>query len=347
MASTLKEIADHMGVSHVTVSHALRGTGRMAEDTRHRIQQTARRMGYRPNAAARTMASRQTHNIGVVIHSLGLQCGGWHAYDTVSGINSIIEPAGYTTCLVQMHDVESGEDGMARVFREQALDGMIVHAALLPRARHHLGELSDSIIWCDAGLQESTNCVWRDEVQAGRLVANAVAEAGYRKALVVSGESHSERPYRHGHQREAGLRDGFERAGVAMQCVRIESGNAAHLQMIIDQMHPDVAVVAADYSHVEPIALMFPSAGWSPGVHFALACCDDRSWFAVHWRNLSRARFNRYKMGQQAANMMLQRMSSHERSVESHIELPAWYPGHVKELSIPPTLVPREKLIGR
>ena len=53
--TTLKDIAVAAGVDTMTVSRGLRGEGRMAPATRNRVLETARRLGYKPNAAARAV----------------------------------------------------------------------------------------------------------------------------------------------------------------------------------------------------------------------------------------------------------------------------------------------------
>ena len=56
----LQDVAREAGVSTATVSHVLNGKGRIPESTRARIRDIAERMGYRPNAAARSLASGRT-----------------------------------------------------------------------------------------------------------------------------------------------------------------------------------------------------------------------------------------------------------------------------------------------
>lgn len=63
----IKQVAAAAGVSVTTVSHALNGKGRLNEQTRRRVQDVAARMGYRPNALARSLAGGRTGLIGLAI----------------------------------------------------------------------------------------------------------------------------------------------------------------------------------------------------------------------------------------------------------------------------------------
>ena len=63
----IKQVAEAAGVSVTTVSHALNGKGRLNEETRQRVREVAQRLGYRPNALARSLAGGHTGLIGLAI----------------------------------------------------------------------------------------------------------------------------------------------------------------------------------------------------------------------------------------------------------------------------------------
>ncbi|MFD9077460.1 LacI family DNA-binding transcriptional regulator [Streptomyces erythrochromogenes] len=64
---TLLDVARAAGVSKSTVSDALQGSGRVAEATRDRVQETADRLGYRPNSAARRLRRASTGAVGLYL----------------------------------------------------------------------------------------------------------------------------------------------------------------------------------------------------------------------------------------------------------------------------------------
>ncbi len=67
MVGKLDDVAAVSGVSRSTVSRVLNG-GSVSEDTRQRVQAAMEQTGYRPNLAARTLASGRSGVVGVVIH---------------------------------------------------------------------------------------------------------------------------------------------------------------------------------------------------------------------------------------------------------------------------------------
>ena len=67
MARTLDDLAALSGVSRATVSRVING-GPVSEETRRRVLEVLERTGYRPNRAARTLASGRSGVVGVVMH---------------------------------------------------------------------------------------------------------------------------------------------------------------------------------------------------------------------------------------------------------------------------------------
>ncbi|WP_352801239.1 LacI family DNA-binding transcriptional regulator, partial [Mesorhizobium sp. M0320] len=63
----LKDIAVATGYSANTVSLALRGSLRIPEETRDRIQSAAQSLNYFPNTIAQALVSRETRTIGLVL----------------------------------------------------------------------------------------------------------------------------------------------------------------------------------------------------------------------------------------------------------------------------------------
>ena len=63
---TISDIARVAGVASSTVSKALNGSPEVSEPTRARVAEVATRLGYRPNAIARSLKTRTTHTLGVI-----------------------------------------------------------------------------------------------------------------------------------------------------------------------------------------------------------------------------------------------------------------------------------------
>src|SRR5919199_5922307 len=67
--TNIQELARRSGVSVATVSRALNGSPEVNEATRQRILALARELDYTPSAAARTLVSRRSHVVGVILET--------------------------------------------------------------------------------------------------------------------------------------------------------------------------------------------------------------------------------------------------------------------------------------
>lgn len=65
--STIVDVAQHAGVSVGTVSNVLSGARRVSPETRGRVEDALRELGFRPNRVARALSQRRTHTVGMVV----------------------------------------------------------------------------------------------------------------------------------------------------------------------------------------------------------------------------------------------------------------------------------------
>ena len=80
---SMKMIAEQCKVSVATVSKALSDRGDIGEDTKNRIRQTAKELGYVPNVAARALKTKHSYNIGVLFEE---QAGSGLTHEYFSGV---------------------------------------------------------------------------------------------------------------------------------------------------------------------------------------------------------------------------------------------------------------------
>src|ERR1041385_3234508 len=90
-ATTMKRIAGELGVSITTVSKALNNHHDIGPATRARVLAKVAELGYQPNAVARSLSTRRSHTIGIVIPDL------MHSFfaEIVAGIERVASARGY------------------------------------------------------------------------------------------------------------------------------------------------------------------------------------------------------------------------------------------------------------
>ncbi|MCR4578738.1 MAG: LacI family transcriptional regulator [Treponema sp.] len=105
---TLKDIAKECNVSFSTVSKALKGDSEISIETQKLVQNMAKKMGYHPNLAARTLRTKRTFDIGVIFEDK-TGAGFQHQYfaTILSGLQSYAQEKGYEITLTSTKAVKS------------------------------------------------------------------------------------------------------------------------------------------------------------------------------------------------------------------------------------------------
>ena len=100
----LSDIANAVGVSRITVSKVLLGTGgqnvRVSEPTKNKILAVAFSMNYRPNMAARTLAGKRSGILGLLIDSHSAP----RYYECLKNIETAASEKGYRLMIAQQHE---------------------------------------------------------------------------------------------------------------------------------------------------------------------------------------------------------------------------------------------------
>jgi len=122
MAVSIKDIARLAGVSHSTVSRALHNSPLISAHTAERIQRIAKECGYSASAVARSLVTRKTYAIGVVVTSISDPFNG----EVVGGIEEIANRAGFSIILATSQADPEREMTVVRSFQERRVDGILV-----------------------------------------------------------------------------------------------------------------------------------------------------------------------------------------------------------------------------
>ena len=106
----------------MTVSRALGGKPDVSAEMRARVRKCAEALGYRPNRWARTLVTRRSDMIGVVIPEIA------HSFfaDVISGIEEVLDPANYDLLLCHTRNSPERERAEIQTLVGSHIDGLIV-----------------------------------------------------------------------------------------------------------------------------------------------------------------------------------------------------------------------------
>ncbi|MBS2536091.1 LacI family DNA-binding transcriptional regulator [Catenulispora sp. NF23] len=120
--ATVQEVAEAAGVSTATVSRVLNGNYPVAADTRRRVEQAVRTLGYVVNAQARALAGSRTRTVGIIVEDIIDPFFGFIA----RGVQRQAAEDGKLCLVCSTYGVAGGELDLIDSLREQRADAVIV-----------------------------------------------------------------------------------------------------------------------------------------------------------------------------------------------------------------------------
>jgi LacI family transcriptional regulator len=118
--ATIYDVAGAARVSLATVSRVLNNPEKVNEETRKRVLEVIKQLGYRPNAIARGLASRKTTTVGIIVSDITRAS----VSQMIHGIMTIAKQFSYSIKIFSMNDEPSLDDFVRLVVAEQ-VDGVI------------------------------------------------------------------------------------------------------------------------------------------------------------------------------------------------------------------------------
>ena len=127
---TIKDVAREAGVSVATVSRVWNDADFVSPETRQRVAEVAARLGYSPHGAARSLITRTTFALGVLLPDLY----GEFFSEIIRGIDHVAQAAGYHILVSSSHESKDEIDAALRSMRGR-VDGMIIMSSDLEAQR--------------------------------------------------------------------------------------------------------------------------------------------------------------------------------------------------------------------
>lgn len=219
MSITSHDVARLAGVSQPTVSRALRGDHRVSEATRTRVREAADALGYVPSEAGRSLATRSTHCVGVVVTDL---TNPFYPH-LIGPLHDTLEQHGYRMMLFAERSEAALE---TERLLDRSIDGVVLTTAVigsgLPAELTRRG-LPFVFLNRETGAGNADAAVVDNEA-GGRLVAEELLRLGHTDIALIGGPAETTT----GRDRELGFRIGLSEAGVGLPRRRVRQGPFDH-----------------------------------------------------------------------------------------------------------------------
>lgn len=184
MSVTLKDIAERVGVTESTVSRVLNGIPKASKETRDEIFRVADQLGYNRNQIARSLVTKETKTIGLIISDLS----NTYFAKVASGIEEIAKIYGYSLIISTTGGKEQEELKYINVLKEKRVDGLLFASGRMPISSKNLLKKSDiATVVVAREVEEELPSVHIDNVKESYKAVKYLINCGHKNIAMISG----------------------------------------------------------------------------------------------------------------------------------------------------------------
>ncbi|MBC8078705.1 MAG: LacI family DNA-binding transcriptional regulator [Gorillibacterium sp.] len=188
---TMRDIADQLGVSSVTVSKALGDKEGVSEELKEKIKQTASEMGYRMNSVAKSMRAGFSYNLGVIMAERYTDYSQSFYHQFFEHISKASEEYKYSAILHILTTDDEDHLILPRVYHEQKVDGLVVLGQISGEYIEALDKVDVPVVFLDFYTDNpEMDCVITDNFYGMYELTNYLIHKGHRDIAFV-GNLHS------------------------------------------------------------------------------------------------------------------------------------------------------------
>lgn len=322
----LEDIAHRLGVSRVTVSKALRGHPDISQEMTARVRKAADEMGYIPNIIARSLSSRRTGMVGLVVPKIAHFFFG----SLIEGVYNAAFENNYETILTVSQENPERELKHLRTLISMRVDGIIISITQTTTELSIFSSLKKSGIpvlfvdRCPDPPLEGFNTVTVDDKAGAFKAVEQAIRLGYRRIACIGGGTH----INIGKRRLAGFEAALKHYGIPVQKEWIVTGgfgkNVGYdgfMRFYASKKLPEF-IFAMTY----PVAIGIYEAAKEVGLRIPddidLICFGDSDVSRILSPALSCVTQPANELGLKAFDLMFKTISHPETAGDQHLVLP-------------------------
>jgi len=219
---TISQVAREAGVSRQTVSRVINNRQEITPETRQHVQDVINRLGYQPNAIARSLSQRRSHTLGVV--ASGLEYYG--PSHSLIGVEQGANQEGFSILLNLLHQPENENvEQILNGLISRQVEGIIWAAPEIGNNRAWFREiipqLAIPVIFLSTQSNGTLHVVEVNNRNGGYMAAEHLLERGYRKIGLIAGPL----TWWSASERRRGWQDALAAAGVPFSDSQVVEGN--------------------------------------------------------------------------------------------------------------------------
>lgn len=319
--ATIYDVARAAGVSAATVSRAVNGTSRVAGPTLKRVREAIQTLGYQPNAIARSLVTKSTQTIGLLLPDLANP----FFPELVKGVQSLADERSYMLLVAETGGDPKREQRYLDAMRGKAIDGVLVVG--LAMRRRQLSEFVANgipIVSLDRDVDlPRIAMVHLDNRAGGRRATQHLLSLGHRAIAYIGGPSH----LKVSEDRREGCRDALRAArSVGAATLEVEAdfteegGRRACLDLLDRGVALSAIFAANDVMAIGAMAAL-RERGISVPAKMSVVGFDDIHLARYASPALTTVRQPTYDMGRRATEVLIDAIQGRVRSAAERVVL--------------------------
>jgi DNA-binding LacI/PurR family transcriptional regulator len=314
----MEDVAARAGVSRALVSLVMRDSPKVSEQRRTAVLQAAAELGYSPHAMARSLASRTSTVLGVMVSDLR------NAFfaEVIDGLDAMARDAGFDVIINTGGRSAHREAGALTSLLSYRPAGIALLSPMLPTAAITSAAAQSPLVLVSRTSRLSTVDTVNDDGVAGiGLAVDHLVSLGHRRiAHFDSGSAASPAA------RRRGYRSAMRRHGLVELVVASEPTDTAGAKAVHELLHrneiPTAVVAGNDFNAVGAISA-FEDAGLRVPADVSVVGYDNTSLAALRHVSLTTVDQPRLEMGRLAAEALLQRVRDGRTEPVRHLLHPS------------------------
>lgn len=190
MKATIKEVAQKANVSPSTVSRVIADSPRISEETKTKVREVMKELGYHPNAIARSLVNRSTNTIGVIMpKSAHLSLANPFFPEALRGISTSANEHGFYVLLSIEENENEKHNSIENIVRAGMVDGMVMlYSKLEDKTFNMLRDYQFPFVLVGKPVNGNrVNYVDNDNVYAAYEAASYLLEKGRKNIAMITG----------------------------------------------------------------------------------------------------------------------------------------------------------------
>ena len=320
---TIRDVAREAGVSPATVSRVVANYGYVSNNARERVLVAVQKVGYRPNAIARSMIKGATHTIGLIISDISNP----FFPEVVRGVEDAAHRQGYNIILCNSDEVISKENDYIDVLLSKQVDGLIV--ASTSSEPGHLMEAAQRgtpLLLLDRHVPGTTcDVVKVDNITGARLAMEHLLDLRHQRIGLITGPKRVSTA----RDRTEGYRLALENRSIPCDERLVinsdfkEKGGYEGLIQLMALEHKPTAIFTANNLTTAGALTALRTLGLRIPDDISIVAFDDMTWMRLVEPQLTVVQQPMYLMGTTATEILLHRMLRNPNEPQQVMQLQA------------------------